>query len=408
MSRLRTASWRRWSGWLAPILVALGLTGCTGTFEAGPPTLLVVAFDDGTPRVGLVKDTFRALDAAGRDLVFVPGSARVLPEPAVAIDVVDRAGTRPTAVVLSRGAGTAPATYLRGFSLAGIDPASPSAFVEDPEYTFTLANGGTGDDGLLETRLAADYCLVDAQITRTGRYLAVFEERSACGGASFRAVYVLDLEAARTGTDPLVAVFDSPAPTNAGLYVDPTGDLDARGRAAVYFVDPVEGLKAFRFDTREVVDLDIAIAPFDPSGVVDIGRVGAALILVESDAYVIVDPTTTTPTATRVDSASGLTTMVPDPLGITTSAVFLAGDQLVVHDDVSADGFAEESSAPVRTGASLEPIDRFVYLLGDERIGVFDLLTFEGSSVQVRAFSIPEIPAATALTWTRAAAVAAP
>lgn len=100
--------------------------------------------------------------------------------------------------------------------------------------------------------------------------------------------------------------------------------------------------------------------------------------------------------------------MVPDPLGNTNSAVLLAGNALVVHDVATADAFAEESTAPARTDASLEPIDRFVYLLGDERIGVFDLLTFEGTAIQVRAFTVPDIPSASVLTWTRAAPGTAP
>lgn len=378
------------------------MVACTGTFEVGAPTLLVVAFDDGTPQVGLVEDTFRSLDPGMRDLVFLTGSTRSLPAPAVAVDVVGRALDRSAAVFLLRASGTAPAAYLRGFVIQGIDPADPVAFMEDPALSLTLANGGAGGEGLLdEHRGDEDYCLVDAQVSAEGRYLALFEERSACGGTAFRGIYVLDLEAAAVGADPMVAAFVSPEPGPAGIYLDPTGALDASERPTLYFIDPLTGVNAYRLDTGNTEDVAEGGVLFDPTSVVDLGRIGDALVLVEPDAYVLLD--TTAEPAERIESAAGLTDIVSDPLGLAQSAMLLAGDRLVVHDDVTTDTFVLEASSPPRADASFDPVDRFLYLLGDAQIGVFDELTFEGTAIQVRSFGVPEIPNASVLTWTRAA-----
>lgn len=396
-----------WTSLRAAALLLI-LAGCTGTFEARPPTLLVVAFDDGGPAVALVRDTFNALQPGEtRALEFLAASARGLPAPAVAVDVVDRAGSRPTAVFLLREATSEPTdpptTFLRGFSLGGIDPEAPAAFDEVPRFGRLLANGGpAGDEGILEASAVDAYCPTEIQMSDSGRYVAIFESRSACGDAEFRAIHVIDLDAVDAASPNPVVSIESPAPGAAGIYLDQDGDLDPEGRAALYWVDPTAGVRAFDLATETIRTPDVTGDPFDAGSVRDIGRIQDLLVLVMQDALVLVDLLASPPTANVVDSASGLTELVVDPFAVTDDAVLLAGDTLVVHPDAREDALAEESSAAARTGAVLEPIDRFVYLLSDGRIGVFDLLEFDGERISVTPFAVPEVPGAAAVTWTRA------
>ena len=384
--------------------LALGiLAACTGTFEIRPPTLLVVAFEDPQPAVGLVRDTFNALEPGqSRALTFVTGSRRALPARAIDVDVVDRAGTRTAAVFLLRADGTDVA-YLRGFDLADIDPDDPTAFAPADAFSVLLANDGPdGDEGILEDP-PAPVCPTAVEVTTDGRFAAVFEQRSACGGSEFRAIYILDLDPLITGGEPLlVRSIDAPAPAAPGMYLDQERVLDPDLREALYFVDPLGLVKRYVFETDEVETLDAAGVPGDTDALVDIGRVLDLLVLVADDGYLLIDPTEAAPVAEPVESAEDLTRLVRDPYGVTDEAVLLAGDRLVVHPEVSEAEFREETSAPARTGAVTDPVDRFVYLLGDARIGIYDLLAAEEERLVVTPFAVPEIPSADVMTWTRA------
>lgn len=395
--------------WIVATLVLAALAGCTGTFEVRPPTLLVVAFEDTEPAVGLVRDTFNALEPGqSRALAFVAGSRRPLPARAIDVDVVDRVGVRTAAVFLLRAEGTEEA-YLRGFNLADIDPDDPAAFAPADEFSVLLANGGPdGDEGILEDP-SAPICPTAMEVTAEGRYVAIFEERSACGGTEFRAIHILDLDPLITGGEPvLVRSIDAPAPAAPGMYLDQEGVLDPDLREALYFVDPLGLVKRYVFETDEVETLDVAGVPSDTDALVDIGRVLDLLVLVAEEGYLLIDPSEASPVGEPVESANDLTRLVRDPYGVTDEAVLLAGDRLVVHPDVAEAAFREETSAPARSGAVTDPVDRFVYLLGDARIGIYDLLTAEAENLVVTPFAVPEIPSADVITWTRALLPPAP
>lgn len=390
-----------------PLLIAVclaALSGCTGTFEARPPTLLVVGFEDAAgPAVGLVRDTFNVVESGeNRNLEFIPGSRRALPAPAVSVDVVDRAGARPTAVFLARDPNTR-FTSLRGFAIESIDQTDSSAFTSEPSFARVLANGGPdGDEGLLEIGLSDDYCPTEVQVSSSGRYVAVFEERAVCGDTEFRAIYLLDLMASAPGEDPVIARLVSPEPGAAGIFLDQNGDLDPAGRETLYFVDPGAGVRAWDLGSGTSRVLDVTGLSGAVSGLRDIGRVLERLVLVDANRLFLVPSAQSNPEATAVASAESLSELVLDPFGITEQAVLLAGDELVIHPDAREAAFDREPGALPRSAAVLEPIDRFVYLVGDARIDVFDLLEFDGGSVQIDPFTVPEIPSATAITWTRA------
>jgi hypothetical protein len=233
------------------------------------------------------------------------------------------------------------------------------------------------------------------QVSESGRYLAVFESRSACGAAEFRAIHVIDLTAVDAGSADAVVSIVSPAPGEAGIYLDQDGRLDPAGRQAVYWVDPIAGVRAFDLASESILAPDVEGDAFDPGAMRDIGRIQDLLVLVAPDEYVLIDLLAAPPSAAVVDSASDLTELVVDPFAATDDAVLLADDALVVHAEAREEAFAVE-------------IDRFVYLLSDARIGVFDLLEFDGEDIVVTPFPVPEIPGAAVITWTRAAIETAP
>src|SRR5690606_18531171 len=86
------------------VCAALMLLGaCTGTSEPRPPTLLLVgAAPGGQPSLVLVEDVSSTAPRGEPRLEIVPGGARALLAPAVALDFEDRAGDRDAAWVLVR------------------------------------------------------------------------------------------------------------------------------------------------------------------------------------------------------------------------------------------------------------------------------------------------------------------
>ena len=172
MRRLRT---------LAPLLLLLVgvVAGCTGTSENVPPLLLAVGRQDPTnpsaSQMVLVEDNFTTNQATLRTLTVVPGSARPLPYPAVASDVVDRAGARSSMVVLTRdlSGGTSPSSALATFNLVGIDPAAPTAFAQQS----TTALSGAAGDAL---QSYAPVCPTGVTVSATGRYVTLLDDPAAC------------------------------------------------------------------------------------------------------------------------------------------------------------------------------------------------------------------------------------
>ncbi len=172
MRRLRT---------LAPLLLLLAgvVAGCTGTSENVPPLLLAVGRQDPTnpsaSQLVLVEDNFTTNQSTARTLTVVPGSARPLPYPAVASDVVDRAGARSSMVVLTRdlSGGTSPSSALVTFNLVGIDPAAPTAFARQSTTPLT---GAAGD----ALQSYAPLCLTGVTVSATGRYVTLLDDPRAC------------------------------------------------------------------------------------------------------------------------------------------------------------------------------------------------------------------------------------
>src|SRR5690606_11967408 len=126
----------------------------------------------------------------------VPGSARTLQAPAVALDLEDRNVLRPAAWVLTRAVadvGGAPqvTSYLQRFEVADVDAAAPAAFTEDAGARLLLTEpGGSGLlDGLSLT--SPFTCPSAVQVNRSGTFAVVLDDPRRCGSGDHPELWAL-------------------------------------------------------------------------------------------------------------------------------------------------------------------------------------------------------------------------
>ena len=381
---------------LVTLGLLLALTACTGTFEIRPAVLLVVSLNDGAPELGLITDNFgTGTSTAPRELTFLSTSRRSLPAPAMALDVVDRSGQRPTLVVLSRKASAPFSGYLRAFSLTGVDPLDPAAFAEDASFARDLSQLLRDQDELADDE---DYCLVDIQISGDGRYLALLEDRSAClAGDDTVAVYLIDLS-----DDSLVAAVDTRPVVAAGVYLDQQQDY-------VYYL--VEGVGNATLERLAVASGDReVVADLEGFDQVDVAAVGppigspaddSLLLALSDDAFQAIDAVAdpaepAAPVATTANAAA----LIDDPFATNERIVILGTSSFTVHRNVDdADG---RSATIVAASATFQPEELFVYLAGEGRITIFDVLIDDGTGTpRLSPFLVPELIDPGPMNWLR-------
>ncbi len=419
MRRLRT---------LAPLLLLLVgvVAGCTGTSENVPPLLLAVGRQDPTnpsaSQMVLVEDNFTTNQATLRTLTVVPGSARPLPYPAVASDVVDRAGARSSMVVLTRdlSGGTSPSSALATFNLVGIDPAAPTAFAQQS----TTALSGAAGDAL---QSYAPVCPTGVTVSATGRYVTILDDPAACNDtARYPQLFQLDTQTGNV----------QPVVLNSGVQVtQPTVPVDDQitPDETLYFLVPgTNNAQVWADPVPHDTSLEKQVASLPSQDQTALATNGTDLVAVTnpypytSGSYVqsfvqTVTPGLLTPTGTQIDTIYGANALAIDPSDA-TSQVVVAGHsstgygQIAVHPDPSTKPTATtlDYAGYSGTAAAIDPVNRFAYVVDNERIVVLDLLSiasqpngwykaFDFSSTSDLA--LPQDATgryATALAWTRA------
>lgn len=419
MRRLRT---------LAPLLLLLlGMAaGCTGTSENVPPLLLAVGRQDPTnpsaSQMVLVEDNFTTNQATARTLTVVPGSARPLPYPAVASDVVDRAGTRSSMVVLTRElpGGTSPSSALVTFNLVGIDPGAPTAFVKQSTTPLT---GASGDP----LQADAPVCPTGVTVSATGRYVTILDDPRACNDTSrFPRLFQLDT---RTGNAQPVVLSSGVQVTQPTVPVD---DQIAPGETLYFLVPGTNDAQVWADAVPHDASLAKTVASLPGRDQIALATNGTDLMAVTNpypytsgtyaQSYVqTVTPGLLAPAGKQIDTVSGANAAAIDPSGA-TSQVVVAGHnasgsgQIAVHPDASTKATATTPYYAGYTGvaAAIDPGNRFGYVVDNERIVVLDLLTVTSQQTGwYKAFdfssttdlALPKDAADrydTALAWTRA------
>lgn len=394
------------------------LAACTGTSEPRPPTLLLVGIEAaGTPRLLLVEDVTATAPPGSPRLTVVPGGARDLQAPAVALDFENRAGAREAAWVLTRrivdgAGGPEVSAYLQRFEVHDIDPLSPTAFSEDvpARITLTLPGGGGVLDGLSLTSPAT--CPTAVQVSRDGRLAAVLDDPSVCGLSDHSELWLIDT----TGTEPPRALEDNNQLVAAGVYLDQRPDderlyflIDAISNTHVY-VDDLDGTPSYR--------LPQAVLPRRGIDLLEVKGSGDALIALTATELVSID--LAQPSVAAVISSTlstGAARVQADPWGVAPDVIVLGTSRTAVHETLAdAD---PDTTGFTAVAVTIDPVIYFAYGVSEGRIVIIDLLTggSSGESLRVHgeqltAITLPDGPAGpeslSVISWIRALAPLGP
>ncbi|MEJ2292195.1 MAG: hypothetical protein P8Y05_10840 [Deinococcales bacterium] len=374
----------------------------------------------------LVEDNYTANQTTGRTLSVVPNSERSLTYPAVASDVVDRTGTRSTMVVLTRQlsgttATTSPVSWLRFFDLQNIVPSNPGAFRQVRAIQLTGASGdpffGTGA------------CFTAVQVSLDGRYATLLNSPAACdpNSSSPPSMFVLDTQNPTTYYDITSSV--GPPILDAAPFDD-----QAQVGEKVYFL--VSGGSTGGVNNAEIYTFDV---PYDPTvqpadaqmflpgqDQTELASNGSELVAMTNPdpysptnypaSYVQAVPLSGSSQSQQVDTVPGATALAVDPSGATQQVVVAGrtstGGEITVHPDATSNATATTSAGYNYTGvaATIDPVNRFGYVIDSGQIVVLDLLTVgSGSSTWYRPFgltlTLPRTTTAqyaTTVAWTRA------
>jgi len=397
--------------WSALALAAALLAGCTGTKEPRPPTLLIVGYEaaGGVPTLALVEDAGPA-EAGLQRLEFVAGSERSLEGAAVGLDFEDREGSRGAAWVLTRSQSTVGgevqvSAYLQRFTTQAVNPAAPTGFAEDTGARVTLTGpGGALVDPGLPGRTA---CPSTVQVSRTGRWAVILDDPTACGLSDVPVQWLLDTQALTAGAlrataDVLAA---SPYTDQASVNERAYFLVNAIQRAQVYstdFATPAAWYKGMELESGDSPMLDMA-----GSGTLLVGLSEKTLTSVDTS-----DPAAKTTPATLKQAAGAGSRLVMDPFGAATEVFVLGANRVAMHRSPSA---AEVGSIPnYAAAATIDPANRFAYLLTNGAVEIVDLLSgqdlydlpFRWEAFTVSELTLPVGPLGRPLgviDWVRAA-----
>lgn len=361
------------------LLTLLVLVGCTGTQEDSIPVLLVVgSVETGNPQLQLFEDVRDPLANPPRNLVPIPGSVEPLPSPPVSFDVVDRNGERSELVVLDEGG------VVHFFDLADL----PGSFgtSRNPVNVADLIPA--------DSAVGSAFCWRQLQVggdsTQSGRYAAVLDSCS----AEVTEVYVIDLIDERflyalslehVAAQPLLP---------AGIYVD-----QATNRlyfATDEFTDtlvqsvPLAGVGA---------PLELGQVAIDPLTATDLAPLANGIGVLGEDLLAVIpfEGSASTPVDTELSSA---TSLLPDPSGNVELLVALSSTGAAILDGLEDDDpdtlFLQEPLAD----ATLEPVQRFAYLLEEGGIEILDLFPYpEPRSDRLLFVDLPGLADPRAITW---------
>ncbi len=420
---------RRVRALLSLLGLAALLAGCTGTTPNIPPLLLALGRSNpssGNPEMVLVEDNF---PNAPRTLTVVPNSAQTLTYPAVASDVVDRAGARSAMVVLTRdlAGGTSPASRLLTFNLANIDPAAPTAF---QQTSTPIQLTGAPATNPVFSGSNGPWCFNGVTVSLTGRYVTLLDDPLACGDSSrYPRLYQLDTSTTPPTVKPVVLAsgvqttlatvpFDDQASTNETLYFLVSGTTYAQ-----VFADPVPHTSATA-PTNPIASLP-SLQQTVLLGINDqLGDLSQLVAITNQDPYAVNSNTSdiqalnvSTNAYTDKQTVDGARALAVDPAGITSQAVVAGSSQLAVHSSPGVSPPAETLATYGLTGvaAAIDPLNQFAYVVDDNQITVLDLLqvtTCSTTACWYAAFhpvlSLPTNPATSQVVTTLALARSAP
>ncbi len=348
---------------LLPLLL-FTLAACTGTQSPQAPRLLFVTHEQGGSFIAaLIQEDQRAATAADR-LTYLAATEVVLPGEPLAMDVLDRAGSRSQVVLLlEEAANEYSALWL---DVSGVEPGSASALAMDLLDLSPLLLPLLPDP--------VELCLTDLQVSRTGDVLGLFNDPQACGGATLAepSIFVVDVG---QGTARSLAASDSLV--RAGVFIrQGTAQADAD---TLHFLDGA--VQSVRLNSVEL-----------PAGTAEAGAAFATgsdspepLQLTFTDgAFTSLQPSRlqllegTAPTTLNLPSGWQADMIVADPSGDQLQALLVLrtgpGARLLVSDTAGSGGPEDLNLSSGVSHGAVDPYQLWVYLLRPGGVDIVDLL----------------------------------
>ena len=360
------------------LLTTILLGGCTGTQEESIPILLVVgSVEAGAPQLQLFEDVRDPMTP--RDLQPV-GTPVPLPAAPVSFDVIDRNGERSELVVLTE-AGT-----LHFFDLSDL----PDSFVQSrtpvDAAALVLASGEA---------VGPAFCWRQVQVggepSAAGRYAALLDS---CR-SDLTEVYVLDLVTSEflyalslrhVDAQPLLAV---------GIHLDQASDrlFFATDEFTETLVQSVEV-------AGEAAPEELGLSPLDPLEAVDLAPLGSGIgLLGEGGELSIVPFTGDAPAPVDLELAAART-LLPDPSGNVELVAAFAESRGALVDILEDQEPESLDLAEPLADATLEPVQRFAYLLEEGGIEVLDLFSYaDPPANRLRFFDLAGLEDPRVITW---------
>lgn len=365
----------RRSVWL---LLLFLLAACTGTQSPREPRLLFVTHEQGGEhRAVLIEEN--AFAAAGEErLTYLAATELVLPGEPLALDVVDRAGSRSQVVLLLR---LQPAGYSAVWlDVEAIEPGTAGQLQVLRSVDLASELGGLLPD-------PADLCLVDLQVSRDGTVLGLYNNPRACGGATDARgnVFILDIG---TGTSRSLASSEPLA--EAGVFIRQTRDDDE-----LYFLD--EAVQAVRLNRVELPDgpveqLQRFAEGSDSPPPLQLTFTDGAFVALQRDRVRLLRDGSSS--SLSVPQERSVDLVISDPAGDYLQALLVlqsgASSRLLVYGASDSDEPEEVTLTSGVSDGTVDPYQLWVYLLRPGGVDILDLLgLLEGSGSRPARVSLP-------------------
>lgn len=370
------------------------LSGCTGTRTTRAPTLLIVGYgSEGSGRVALVADTYLTAQVTGPRFRFVSGSVRELPGGGlpVAYDVAEREGGRTLVAVLSRTGG---AGAISLFDTQAIDPEQPESFA----LIDTIQLDDLDPDGNYT------FCPSGLQLDRSGRYLAILNDQSACGHVAPDSLMVIE----RQATGPVLALVREGDVIGSAIYL-----YQEEPQRLFYFTEAAAGpaLRAYTLTPSGISDsgLELVLSGFAAQRPRDITRVDTRLVVLFNGQFVpIADAFNNPSVQPALATISGSRRLIPLNSASAEAVMVLSEAQFAIHSP-SAGSFSAAATASLSAiDGTLEPLDGFVYFVtsGANNFALFDFREYDRATGTVASYlsqssllAVPEISEARLISW---------
>ncbi|MBS3933883.1 MAG: hypothetical protein KGZ35_05955 [Truepera sp.] len=362
--------------WMLLLLLILA-SGCTGTVEEIPETLLVVGFANGDQgRLALIENN--VLQPEG-GLVWLADSLRDLPGLPLAADVIDRAGGRTALVVLSRdGAGL---SYLSTFNLRNLAPDRLEGFAETARIALNDLPGPR-PTVICPTRL---------QVSSDGRFAALLHQPAACGAPGNIFISLLELTPPRFVRHYEGRVF--PLVDNA-LVLDQIDDT-------LYFLEEVtDGVRLERVALAEPTRVStVSEAVIPAREIQDMGIVLDSMVVLATGSFVAFEnyrvPGDAAPPVT---TSPGSRSLISSDFADLERVIILGRDHFTVHLSVTDTAQPTAILRDYQSG-TVEALNRLVFVAGDRRVAVFDELSYREGTPALTVIPLTDLTAPAFISW---------